>query len=332
MNVWTEHRNPEGRTYWFNTGTRESVWEKPDDLKTPFEKALSTTKWKEYFSGGRKYYYHTETKESKWDMPEELLLLLEKVEKGGPGAAATPTTPSQIAAAPGSATPAGITNGQVPNANPLAVGPHTGGQTAPNGLPLSAGVLPARPSIGDDPIIPHNGFQTFEEGEKAFMHLLRKAGVDPTWTWERTMRAIITDPLYRALNSLAEKKAAFEKFTAQLKAKEQEEKEARMAKLRPALRNMLKGNPNVFHYTTFSTANKLFAQHPIWQQARIEAERRHICPSRGHSRCSTSTSASRATPSRLRRVPPASGVAFSTSLYIPCSLRLAVHPLPFPSR
>ncbi|KAL1726570.1 hypothetical protein EV714DRAFT_287125 [Schizophyllum commune] len=264
---YTEHRNPEGRTYWFNTGTRESVWEKPD--------ALSTTKWKEYFSGGRKYYYHTETKESKWDMPEELLLLLEKVEKGGP-AAATPTTPSQIAAAPGSATPAGITNGQVPNANPLAVGPLTGGQTAPNGLPLSAGILPARPSIGDDPIIPHNGFQTFEEGEKAFMHLLRKAGVDPTWTWERTMRAIITDPLYRALNSLAEKKAAFEKFTAQLKAKEQEEKEARMAKLRPALRNMLKGNPNVFHYTTFSTANKLFAQHPIWQQARIEAERRQI--------------------------------------------------------
>ena len=49
-----------------------------------------------------------------------------------------------------------------------------------------------------------------------------------------------------------------------------------MAKLRPALRNMLKGNPNVFHYTTFSTANKLFAQHPIWQQARIEAERRQI--------------------------------------------------------
>lgn len=39
---------------------------------------------------------------------------------------------------------------------------------------------------------------------------------------------------------------------------------------------MLKGNPNVFHYTTFATADKLFAQHPIWQQARIEAERRLI--------------------------------------------------------
>jgi len=39
---------------------------------------------------------------------------------------------------------------------------------------------------------------------------------------------------------------------------------------------MLKGNPNVFHYTTFRTADKLFAQHPIWQQARIEAERKLI--------------------------------------------------------
>lgn len=39
---------------------------------------------------------------------------------------------------------------------------------------------------------------------------------------------------------------------------------------------MLKGNPNVFHYTTFATADKLFAQHPIWQQARVEAERKLI--------------------------------------------------------
>lgn len=61
-----------------------------------------------------------------------------------------------------------------------------------------------------------------------------------------------------------------------LKAKEIEERETRLGKLRPALRNMLKGNPNVFHYTTFATADRLFAQHPIWQQAKIEAERKLI--------------------------------------------------------
>lgn len=92
----------------------------------------------------------------------------------------------------------------------LSIGAHTGG--ASSGLPFtSTSILPARPNLPDDPVIPHNGFQTFEEGEKAFMHLLRKAGVDAGWTWDMTMRAIITDPLYKALSTLAEKKAAWQK-------------------------------------------------------------------------------------------------------------------------
>ncbi|THU86260.1 hypothetical protein K435DRAFT_968163 [Dendrothele bispora CBS 962.96] len=283
VSVWTEHRNPEGRTYWFNTGTRESVWEKPDELKSPFERALNQTKWKEYFSGGRKYYYNTETKESKWDMPDELLLVLEKVEKEGaakqppvatavPNALPAPGPGFTPVGASSSTPPTGEENGQAqPNGNNLAVGQHTGG------LPLSANsVLPARPNLPDDPVIPHNGFATVEEGERAFVHLLKKAGVDANWTWDQTMRAIITDPLYKALNTLAEKKACFEKYTNDLKVKEQQEKEARLAKLRPAIRNMLKGNPNVFHYTMFATADKLFSQHPIWQQAKIESERKLI--------------------------------------------------------
>jgi len=104
-------------------------------------------------------------------------------------------------------------NGTAPGAIPsLAVGAHTGGvgvATGPIGALPSA--LPARPNLPDDPVIPHNGFQTVEEGEKAFTHLLRKAGVDANWTWDQTMRAIITDPLYKALNTLAEKKACWEK-------------------------------------------------------------------------------------------------------------------------
>jgi len=56
-------------------------------------------------------------------------------------------------------------------------------------------VLPARPNLTDDPVITHNGFLTIEEGEKAFTHLMRKAGVDANWSWEQTMRATITVPI-----------------------------------------------------------------------------------------------------------------------------------------
>ncbi|KAI6114778.1 hypothetical protein EDD16DRAFT_1693491 [Pisolithus croceorrhizus] len=277
--MWTEHRNPEGRTYWFNTVTRESVWEKPDVFCGSYvtscvQRALSETKWKEYFSGGRKYYYNTESKESKWDMPDELVLLLEKVEKESKGSQLVLANSVSVIESPPPAQAS-----PEPSSGPPSQTNGTEGALTVHGTNLpfsSSGVLPARPNMPDDPAIPHNGFPTLEEAEKAFMHLLRKAGVDADWSWDQTMRAIITDPLYKALNTLAEKKAAWQKYTEGLRQKEEEEREARLSKLRPALRNMLKGNPNVFHYTTFGTADKLFAQHPIWQQAKIEAERRLI--------------------------------------------------------
>jgi hypothetical protein len=123
----------------------------------------------------------------------------------------TPVGAMQGALAPmGSTDPSSSSSSQPNGTNgaDLSVGPHTGG------LPFTpTSILPARPNLPDDPVIPHNGFLTVEEGEKAFMHLLRKAGVDANWTWDQTMRAIITDPLYKALNTLAEKKAAWEKVS-----------------------------------------------------------------------------------------------------------------------
>jgi hypothetical protein len=112
---------------------------------------------------------------------------------------------------------------QSPDIPTKALDPPKAAQTAPasdgrapallaNALPLSAvSALPPRPGLGDDPIIPPGGFASHEDAEKAFTHLLKKAGIDPTWTWDRTMRAIITDPLYKSLSTLAEKKAAWEK-------------------------------------------------------------------------------------------------------------------------
>ena len=32
--LWTEHKAPDGRTYYYNSITKESRWEKPDELKT----------------------------------------------------------------------------------------------------------------------------------------------------------------------------------------------------------------------------------------------------------------------------------------------------------
>ena len=70
----------------------------------------------------------------------------------------------------------------------------------------------ATPKIKEETVvIPPGGFLTHEKAEAAFAYLLRREGVDETWTWDQTMRKIIMDPLYKALDTLAQKKTAFEK-------------------------------------------------------------------------------------------------------------------------
>jgi hypothetical protein len=96
------------------------------------------------------------------------------------------------------------------------------GQTMPlpSSLPQPVAQIPARPTNPDEPVVPTNGFATHEEAEKAFWYLLKKAGMTPELTWDNAIRALITDPLYKSFNSMAERKDSWQKvnrftFTAQ---------------------------------------------------------------------------------------------------------------------
>lgn len=71
-------------------------------------------------------------------------------------------------------------------------------------------MYPNRERERETVVMPPGGFPTQEKAEAAFVHLLKKEGIDETWTWDQTMRKIIMDPLYKALDTLAEKKSAFE--------------------------------------------------------------------------------------------------------------------------
>jgi pre-mRNA-processing factor 40 len=78
-----EYKAPDGRTYWSHSVTKQSRWDKPDDLKTPFEvsgsvilckrvetnalrsqRAMAKTQWKQYMSKDRPYYVNTATRET----------------------------------------------------------------------------------------------------------------------------------------------------------------------------------------------------------------------------------------------------------------------------
>lgn len=76
ISAWTEHRAPDGKTYFYNNQTKESSWEKPKELMNAAEHAVAKSSWAEHKApDGRIYYHNKETNESKWEMPEELQAL-----------------------------------------------------------------------------------------------------------------------------------------------------------------------------------------------------------------------------------------------------------------
>ncbi|XP_049849283.1 pre-mRNA-processing factor 40 homolog A-like [Schistocerca gregaria] len=83
-NVWSEHKTGDNKTYWYNSVTNVSTWEKPDELKTEFEKAQDATPWREYSTeDGTKYYHNQITQETCWEMPLEYKNHMEKLARDG---------------------------------------------------------------------------------------------------------------------------------------------------------------------------------------------------------------------------------------------------------
>ena len=235
-----------------------SLLEKRPLSNSCYQRALANQPWKEYTTpDGRKYWSHIETKISTWEMPEAYKHALAQVQKP-----LTPVTP------------------QAPQAPQFVAG---GGSTAlapyqdrsfdreerrfnhtpeTNGIPVTT---------TQDP-----NYSSFEEAEAAFTKLLRRANVQPEWTWEQTMRATIKDPQYRALKDPKDRKAAFEKFAIEVRAQEKEKAKERLAKLRTDFRTMLSRHPEIKHYSRWKTIKPILEGETIFKSTTDDQERRQF--------------------------------------------------------
>lgn len=62
--------------------------------------------------------------------------------------------------------------------------------------------------------------QPKHESERVFLDMLFEAGVQPNWTWDDTMRAVINHPNYRILATAKERKDAFSRYADYKKGKD----------------------------------------------------------------------------------------------------------------
>uniref|UniRef100_A0A669PJD7 Pre-mRNA-processing factor 40 homolog A n=1 Tax=Phasianus colchicus TaxID=9054 RepID=A0A669PJD7_PHACC len=288
--TWTEHKSPDGRTYYYNTETKQSTWEKPDDLKTPAEQLLSKCPWKEYKSdSGKPYYYNSQTKESRWAKPKELedlegnvcdkdeqrrgwqriancamaklcyqsigvtnLLALGSVSSTSP--ALFPLYPSFFPA---------YVAGWV---NTLSLHQATLSSSQIHLLKSLIFIYSASKKEGDDaqPVKKTYTWNTKEEAKQAFKELLKEKRVPSNASWEQAMKMIINDPRYSALAKLSEKKQAFNAYKVQTEKEEKEEARSKYKEAKESFQRFLENHEKMTSTTRYKKAEQMFGEMEVW--------------------------------------------------------------------
>ncbi|XP_041323251.1 pre-mRNA-processing factor 40 homolog A [Pyrgilauda ruficollis] len=238
--TWTEHKSPDGRTYYYNTETKQSTWEKPDDLKTPAEQLLSKCPWKEYKSdSGKPYYYNSQTKESRWAKPKELedLEAMIKAEENS-------TKPEDAAAA--------------------ASAPAADAPSGARVFPLKASAAAKKEDEDAQPVKKTYTWNTKEEAKQAFKELLKEKRVPSNASWEQAMKMIINDPRYSALAKLSEKKQAFNAYKVQTEKEEKEEARSKYKEAKESFQRFLENHEKMTSTTRYKKAEQMFGEMEVW--------------------------------------------------------------------
>uniref|UniRef100_A0A8D0A6C1 Pre-mRNA-processing factor 40 homolog A n=1 Tax=Sander lucioperca TaxID=283035 RepID=A0A8D0A6C1_SANLU len=267
--LWTEHKSLDGKTYFYNTETKQSTWEKPDDLKSPAEQMLSKCPWKEYKSDtGKPYYYNSQTKESRWTKPKELEDLEDNTatmatmieaetatavsEEHLSQAAMHHTAEVKTADAP-------VASSESSVATEHLVYVHMNVLTSSFALSIEV-TKEERPEIQKKTY----KWNTKEEAKQAFKELLKEKGVSSNSSWEQAMKMIINDPRYSALPKLSEKKQAFNAYKVQTEKEEKEEARIKYKESKETFQRFLENHEKMTSTTRYKKAEQMFNELEVW--------------------------------------------------------------------
>ncbi|ESN94438.1 hypothetical protein HELRODRAFT_107767 [Helobdella robusta] len=294
---WSEHKSPDGRTYYYNSETKQSTWVKPDEFKTEAELLLSKCPWKEHKADNGKVYYHNSlTKESRWAKPKELEEIealmashdKSKVEASAPQQqqltpAATTSTFSSSTSSSSSSTSlkpsdaiekamqATLGSIEMPVQSSATAPPVTSTKSIPEPADRAHSEKPNSTDVNKQEAL----FSNKKDAIDAFKALLKEKGVSSQCTWEQAMKMIINDPHYSALKHLNEKKQAFNAYKTQRAKEEKEEHRLKLKQAKEDLEKFLMSSDTINSSVKYRKAEALLGDLDVWKNVQ-ERERREI--------------------------------------------------------
>uniref|UniRef100_A0A452H0H4 Pre-mRNA-processing factor 40 homolog A n=1 Tax=Gopherus agassizii TaxID=38772 RepID=A0A452H0H4_9SAUR len=250
--------------------SKQSTWEKPDELKSKAELLLSQCPWREYKSDtGKSYYYNSQSKESRWTKPRDLDEL-EGKGGGSPGSwgAGQPHPREPPGPSPG-IPPVGERRGRQPFprdppcrgaivAEPSGTPPSSPACAPPPLLLQLPGVQPPEEEEGGAGERCTCNWSTKDEAKLAFKELLKDKPVrasnpaQPVWS------------VPSALPKLSEKKQAFNAYKAQREKEEKEEARLRAKEAKEELQRFLEQHERMSSITRYRKAEQMFGEQEVW--------------------------------------------------------------------
>uniref|UniRef100_A0A2H8TYT3 Pre-mRNA-processing factor 40 B n=1 Tax=Melanaphis sacchari TaxID=742174 RepID=A0A2H8TYT3_9HEMI len=270
ISEWTEHKAPDDRLYYYNSVTKQSSWEKPDELKTKTELLLDQCPWKEYKSDtGATYYHNINTKEASWTIPPELEELKMKI-ASEQGIIQAPLIQQSLeipvdrgmdsidsGSAMDQAMAATLASIAVPDEN----------QPANN---VSGKGLKSKFQAQEVPILKNK-----QELIEAFKELLKKKNIPSNASWDQTVKVISRDPLYPQVKKLNEKRQLFNAYKTQKQKDEKDEHRLKAKKAKEDLEKFLMKNEDVTSKTKYYRLEEKYEHLDIWRNV-SEIDRRDV--------------------------------------------------------
>ncbi|ODQ80475.1 hypothetical protein BABINDRAFT_160755 [Babjeviella inositovora NRRL Y-12698] len=259
--AWESVLDEQGRTYYFDSVTQESTWEKPAELLTDLERALLTLHWKLYTAdGGQDYYYNEKTQESTWEIPADVQSYL----NGKHLDRQSEVEPLKEKAV------LEITEGTA-EFKPIEVE-----SIVEKEVKLEAPTVPV--TLADDSALLNPPvYESLEAARAAFVNLLRANEVDATWSFSRVMKEFIQNPIYWALPDALVRKEIFESYLSTRTKDELLKENKSKEKFQEAFLAVLANYDEIKYYTRWPTAKRLISDEPIYLHSAIsDKEKRGI--------------------------------------------------------
>lgn len=254
--LWSEHVTAEDRTYYYNSETKISSWEKPDCLKAAEEKpkpvkvepVVGAADWKEYETPeGKKYYHNSTTSVTTWEKPAALI----EQEKR-----AAMRDGLRMEYFEGDLDD--IANSQLERTDRINM-VHEGKLVTAAMYALTDEAIPI--------------FRNTEEAEDAFQKMLKRMGVQADWTWDQCMRACLMEPVWRALPTTMARKTVFEQYLVDVKKATIGKQKNRIEKLKKDFEAMLQKHTEIHPWSRWDNVKKNLENEAAYKSAIDDEER-----------------------------------------------------------